>query len=160
MKNYTNLLLLFALVLSISFTGCGKDDEEPDVEGPTVELRDPVEIKTYAKGGALPLDATFKDASGMKSCVVTIKYNDVATKTQLKGVGTAWTPAENNTKHIINFNGEKDLTIVLDESLPVSEWLFGQRIEVGCLGGIYTVTFDMEDKIGKTSTKTVDIVIK
>jgi len=152
MKNYTNLLLLFALVLSISFTGCGKDDEKPDTEGPTVELRDPFDNKTYTRGGALPLDATFKDASGMKSCVVTIEYNDVVSKTQLKGIGSPWTPAENGDVHNLTFKGEK-VEVITEAKL------FNQNIEAACLGGSYTVIFDMEDKIGKTSQKKVNIVI-
>jgi len=157
MKNYTNLLLLFALVLSISFAGCGKDDEKPDTEGPILDLSDeksdPFENRTYTRGGALPLNATFKDASGMKSCAVTITYNDVAPKTQLKGIGSPWTPAENEDVDNLSFEGKKGGETITKEQL------FGQNIEAACLGGIYTITFDMEDMVGNKSQKKVNINI-
>ncbi len=153
MKNHTNLLLFFALVLMISFTSCGKDDETPDTEGPTVELKDPFDNKTYYKGSALPLDVTFKDASGLKSCAVSIKYNDNAPKTQLKGIGSPWLPAENGNVDNLAIIGTKG-----GETITKAQ-LFGQNIEAACLGGSYTITFDMEDKVGNKSQKMVNIVI-
>jgi len=157
MKNYTNLLLLFALVLSISFTGCGKDDEKPDTDAPILDLskeeNNPFENRTYTKGGPLPLNATFKDESGMKSCAVSIVYNDATPKTQLKGIGSPWTPVENGDIDNLSFEGKKG------EETVTKEQLFGQNIEASCLSGIYTITFDMEDKVGNKSQKKVNIVI-
>ncbi len=123
-----------------------------DTEGPTVELHDPFKNKTYKKGGALPLNATFKDASGMKSCAVTIKYNDVAPQTQLKGISSLWAPAENGDVDNFIFGEGKEEVIIKAK-------LFDQNIDATCLAGIYIVTFNMEDKVGNTSQMTVNIVI-
>lgn len=153
MNKFTNLLIISTVLLSFALVSCGKDDEKPDTDPPTVELRDPFENKTYNRGAALPLDVTFSDKSGMKSCVVSITYNDVAPATQLKGIGTPWAPAENNETDDLVIKGTKGGETVTKAKL------FDQNIEAACLGGSYTITFDMEDNVGNKSQKTVTIVI-
>jgi len=57
--------------------------ENPDLIPLGIELRDPIENKTYTRGGSLPLDATFKSGHGLKRCSITITYNDAGGQAHL-----------------------------------------------------------------------------
>lgn len=151
----TKLTKTFALCLLVFATiACGGGDDGPDTQGPTVEITTPNTTEIYKRGEALPLVATFNDNRGLKDCKITIEYiSGLPGSAELKGVGSPWSPAENNEVHTISFNGSK--------SQDVNEaQLFKEPIEAACLSGIYRLTFTMSDNATEPNVSTETIEIK
>ncbi|MCT4588296.1 MAG: DUF4625 domain-containing protein [Carboxylicivirga sp.] len=124
-----------------------------DKQAPSVTISAPNSTDMYKRGNNLKLHATFEDNIGLHDCQISIKYiGTLSGSAELKGIGTPWSPVEDNQVHSISFLGSKTKSV--NESQ-----LFDEPIEAACLSGIYRLTFKLSDISGNKKTETMDIKI-
>ena len=114
-----------------------------DEIAPTVKITSPNTTNLYKRGTDLRLVARFKDNGVLKNCKITIKYiSALPGFLNLKGIGSPWSPAENNDVHTLIFNGSHDKKVNVKQ-------LFDVPIEAACLSGIYRLTLITSDDAKK-----------
>ena len=139
-KQLTKVLAI--ILLSFSAVSCGSDDEEPDTTAPQVTIEAPTADQKIKREATIPLEVTFTDDKGLKKCTISLTKS---TTKSLKGTPLAWEPKMVE----ILLSGkevEKKMSDVFSEAAPFD-----------CAIGFYDLNLTIEDEVGKTTEKTVQI---
>lgn len=143
MNNRLTILLstLFSVLVLIS---CGKDDDNKDIEDPTVQITSPVEDAIYLRGNTLYLNASFTDNEELQKCTVELTQNLKSTK----GWDQLWQPEP------VTFalSGKSDEI--------VDQYLFQSTIPSNIMSTDYMVRVIVSDRALNFTTVEIPISIK